>query len=121
MVTSLLGSFLWETTFEEIAETDLKVKFAGTDELAPIQATLSVTVGRAEIVVEEPEPVARGESVTIRGVTLISGQTVPDTSIEVNGEELARHECGGGFRGADARLVGRGAGGDGVRSVGGGA
>ena len=97
VVTSLLGSFLWETTFEEIAETDLKVKFAGTDELAPIQATLSVTVGRAEIVVEEPEPVARGDSVTIRGVTLISGQTVPDTSIEVNGQELARTNAVGAF------------------------
>ena len=97
VVTSLLGSFLWETTFEEMAETDLKVKFAGTDELAPIQATLSVTVGRAEIVVEEPEPVARGDSVTIRGVTLISGQTVPDTSIEVNGEELARTNAAGAF------------------------
>ena len=97
VVTSLLGSFLWETTFEEEEETDLKVKFAGTDELAPIQATLSVTVGRAEIVIEEPEPVARGESVTIRGVTLISGQTVPDTSIEVNGEELARTNAVGAF------------------------
>ena len=97
VVTSLLGPFLWETTFEEEAETDLKVKFAGTDELAPIQATLSVTVGRAEIVIEEPEPVARGESVTIRGVTLISGQTVPDTSIEVNGEELARTNAVGAF------------------------
>ena len=97
VVTSLLGSFLWETTFEEEAETDLKVKFAGTDELAPIQATLSVTVGRAEIVVEEPEPVARGDSVTIRGVTLISGQTVPDTSIEVNGQELARTNAVGAF------------------------
>ena len=97
VVTSLLGSFLWETTFEEEAETDLKVKFAGTDELAPIQATLSVTVGRAEIVVEEPEPVARGESITLRGVTLISGQTVPDTSIEVNGEELARTNAVGAF------------------------
>ena len=97
VVTSLLGSFLWETTFEEMAETDLKVKFAGTDELAPIQATLSVTVGRAEIVIEEPEPVARGDSVTIRGVTLISGQTVPDTSIEVNGQELARTNAVGAF------------------------
>ena len=97
VVTSLLGSFLWETTFEEIAETDLKVKFAGTDELAPIQATLSVTVGRAEIVIEEPEPVARGDSVTVRGVTLISGQTVPDTSIEVNGQESARTNAVGAF------------------------
>ena len=97
VLTSLLGSFLWETTFEEEAETDLKVKFAGTDELAPIQATLSVTVGRAEIVVEKPEPVARGESITLRGVTLISGQTVPDTSIEVNGEELARTNAVGAF------------------------
>ena len=97
VVTSLLGSFLWETTFEEEAETDLKVKFAGTDELAPIQATLSVTVGRAEIVIEEPESVARGDSVTIRGVTLISGQTVPDTSIEVNGQELAHTNAVGAF------------------------
>ncbi len=97
VVTSLLGSFLWETTFEEEAETDLRVKFAGTDELAPIQATLSVTVGRAEIVVEEPESVARGDSVTIRGVTLISGQTVPDTSIELNGQELARTNAVGAF------------------------
>ena len=97
VVTSLLGSFLWETTFEEEAETDLKVKFAGTDELAPIQATLSVTVGRGEIVVEEPESVARGDSITIRGVTLISGQTVPDTSIEVNGQELARTNAVGAF------------------------
>ena len=97
VVTSLLGSFLWETTFEEEAETDLKVKFAGTDELAPIQASLSVTVGRAEIVVEEPEPVARGESITLRGVTLISGQTVPDMGIEVNGEELVRTNAVGAF------------------------
>ena len=35
VVTSLLGSFLWETTFEEETETDLKVKFAGTTSLHP--------------------------------------------------------------------------------------
>ena len=97
VVTSLLGSFLWETTFEEIAETDLKVKFSGTDELAPIQATLSVTVGRAEIVVEEPEPVARGDSVTIRGVAVISGQAMPDAGIEVNGGQSTRTNAVGAF------------------------
>ncbi len=97
VVTSLLGSFLWETTFEEEEETDLKVKFAGTDELAPIQATLSVTVGRVEIVIEEPEPVARGESVTIRGVAVISGQAMPDAGIEVNGGQTTRTNAVGAF------------------------
>ena len=97
VVTSLLGSFLWETTFEEEEETDLKVKFAGTDELAPIQATLSVTVGRVEIVIEELEPVARGENVTIRGVAVISGQAMPDARIEVNGGQSTRTNAVGAF------------------------
>ena len=64
---------------------------------------------------------ARGDSITIRGVTLISGQTVPDTSIEANGQELARTIAVGAFVVRMPVPSGCGAGGDGVGGVGGGA
>ncbi len=97
VVTGPLGSFAWETTFEEETETAFKVRFAGTDELEPAQAALSVKVGRVQIVVEDPEPVARGSTLTLRGVMELSGQTVPDAIVSVNGEQSAATNAVGVF------------------------
>ena len=98
VTTGPLGTFTWETTFEEEeGTTSLVVKFDGTDDLGPTQATLLTEVGRAEIVVEEPEPVARGDTVTIGGVAVINGQAIPDARIEVNGEQSGRTNAAGAF------------------------
>ena len=91
------GEFVWETTFEDEGEATLSVEFAGTDELDSILATLTTTVGRARIVVEQPEPVARGETVVLRGALVISGQGVPDAAIEVNGGGPAHTNIAGAF------------------------
>lgn len=91
------GTFVWETAFEEEGEATLRVKFAGTDELDSILASLTTTVGRTEIVVEQPEPVARGETVMLRGAVVIRGQGVPDARIEVNGDQSARTNIAGAF------------------------
>ena len=95
--TGPLGTFVWETTFEEEGEATLRVKFAGTDELDSILASLTTTVGRAEIVVEQPEPVTRGEMVVLRGGLVISGQGVPDARIEVNGNQSGQTNIAGAF------------------------
>ena len=91
------GAFDWETTFEEEGEAALRVEFAGTDELDSILASLTTTVGRAEIVVEQPERVARGETVVLRGALVISGQGVPDAVISVNGDQSGRTNIAGAF------------------------
>ena len=91
------GTFVWETAFEEEGEATLRVKFAGTDQLDSILASLTTTVGRTEIVVEQPEPVARGETVMLRGALVIGGQGVPDARIEVNGDQSARTNIAGAF------------------------
>ena len=91
------GAFAWETALEEEGEATLRVKFAGTDELDSILASLTTTVGRPEIVVEQPEPVARGEAVMLRGAMVIGGQGVPDARIEVNGDQSARTNIAGAF------------------------
>ncbi len=91
------GIFAWETTFEEEGEATLRVEFAGTDELDSILASLTTTVGRAEIVAEQPEPAARGDTFILRGALVISGQAVPDARIEVNGVQSARTNIAGAF------------------------
>ena len=91
------GTFVWETTLEEEGEATLRVEFAGTDELDSILASLTTTVGTAEIVVEQPEPVARGETIVLRGALVISGQGVPDARIEVNGNQWGRTNIAGAF------------------------
>ena len=95
--TGPLGTFVWETTFDEEADATLRVEFAGTDELDSILASLTTTVGRPEIVVEQPEPVARGEAFMLRGAMVIGGQGVPDARIEVNGDQSARTNIAGAF------------------------
>ena len=95
--TGPLGTFVWETTFEEEGDATLRVEFAGTDELDSILASLTTTVGRAEVVVEQPEPVARGETLMLRGALVISGQAAPDARIEVTGNHSARTNIAGAF------------------------
>ena len=95
--TGLGGAFVWETAFEEEGEATLRVKFAGTDELDSILASLTTIVGRPEIVIEQPEPVARGETLMLRGAMVIAGQGLPDVRIEVNGDQSARTNIAGAY------------------------
>lgn len=97
VTTGLLGSFIWDTTFDEETEILIRVSYGGTDEYAPIQASLSVQAARAELVVEEPKPAVRGENLLIRGLALISDQTIPDAVIEINGEESGSTNAAGVF------------------------
>lgn len=91
------GSFIWETTFDEETEISIRVRYGGTYEYAPIQASLSVHAATAELVVEDPEPVVRGEDLLIRGIFLISGQNIPNAVIQINGEESGSTNAAGVF------------------------
>ncbi len=69
----------------------------GTDQLESSQALWPISVGMPEIVMEAPEPVARGETLTLRGVVVIGRQLAPKVGITVEGEQAARSNAAGSF------------------------
>ena len=95
--TDAQGGFAWETVFNEATESTIDVSFAGNAEYDPSQTRLPVTVATPEIVVQPPNPVARGDTLTLEGTVSVAGQPVPNTPITVDGEQLGRTDANGNF------------------------
>ena len=99
LLTKQDGSFSWEFTPEvELggpaleAELRIPARFEGTDHLAEALASLSFTVGVPWMEVEPPAPVARGETVELRGAAFIGTRPEPGV-VALLGPEL-RAESG---------------------------
>ena len=71
--------------------------FPGNAELNQSQTWWPIAGGKPEIVVETPEPVGRGEALTLRGTVSAGSQPVPNTAVTVDGEQLARTDANGAF------------------------
>ncbi len=91
------GRFSWETTFIEETRTTIRIAFPGNAELAPTVVHWPVYIGVPEIVVEPLEPVARGDSLTLRGVVAVGLQIAKDIPITIDGEDAARSNAAGTF------------------------
>ena len=95
--TDAQGGFTWETVFNEATESTVDVGFPGNAEFEPSQTRLPVTVATPEIVVEPPNPVARGDTMMLEGTVSVGGQPVPNTPVTVDGEQLGRTDANGNF------------------------
>ena len=95
--TDAQGGFTWETVFNEATESTIDVGFPGDAEYDPSQTRLPVTVATPEIVVAPPNPVARGDTLTLEGTVSVAGQPVPNTPVAVDGEVMGRTDANGGF------------------------
>ena len=91
------GSFAWETVFDGEAESAVSVDFGGTDRLSAAHAALRVTVGVPLVVIEPLEPVARGDTVTLRGSVVVGSELMPEVEVTVGGEEYATTNGAGAF------------------------
>ena len=96
-VTDAEGRFAWETVFDRPEQPTLVVGFAGTDELEPSESRWPITVDVPEIVVETTEPVARGETLTLRGVVVLADRFVPGVDVTVNDEFTVLTNGAGAF------------------------
>ena len=95
--TDAQGGFAWETVFNEATEATVDISFPGNTELSPSQTRLPVTAATPEIEMEPPEPVARGDALTLRGTVSIGGRPVPNTPVTVGGEQLGLTDANGAF------------------------
>ena len=95
--TDAQGAFSWEATFDAATEATAKIAFPGTDQLEPSQTLWPISVGVPEIVVELLEPVARGDTLSLRGVVVIGSQVGTNTQITVDGEQAVRSNAAGSF------------------------
>ena len=95
--TGANGVFTWNTTFSEPSEPTIGVRFPGTDTLDPAQAVLNLTVGAPLVDVEPPEPVVRGDTLTLRGVVAVGDRLVPNTEILVPGQDPVQTNPAGSF------------------------
>ena len=95
--TDAQGGFAWETVFNEATESTVDVGFPGNAKFEPSQTRLPVTVATPEIVVEPPNPVARGDTMMLEGTVSVGGQPVPNTPVTVDGEQLGRTDANGNF------------------------
>ncbi len=91
------GVFSWETTFLQPSEPTINVRFPGTETLDPAQAVLNLTVGAPSVVVEPPEPVIRGDTLTLRGVVVVGDRLTPNTQIVVPGNDPVQTNPAGAF------------------------
>ena len=106
VITGEDGSFTWESLPdlserlegpEVEAEASFTLEFDGTDHLAPALSSMAVTVGVPRVAVEPLQPVARGDTTTLRGVVLIGTRAVPDTEISVGPDVQLRSNEAGSF------------------------
>ena len=95
--TDAQGGFAWETVFNETTEATVDIGFPGNTELGPSQTRWPVTAATPEIAVEPPEPVARGDTLMLRGAVSVGGRPVPNTAVTVDGEQLGRTDANGAF------------------------
>ena len=91
------GVFTWNTTFSQPSEPTISVRFPGTETLDPAQAILNLTVGAPLVDVEPPEPVVRGDTLTLRGVVAIGDRLIPNTEILVPGQDPVQTNPAGSF------------------------
>ena len=95
--TDAQGGFAWETVFNEATETTVDISYPGNTELGPSQTRWPVTAATPEIVMEPPEPVARGDALMLRGTVSVGGRPVPNTPVTVDGEQLGLTDGNGAF------------------------
>ena len=88
LLTGPDGTFAREVPlFAELGENQTEATrniafgFEGTDRLAPALGSHSVTVGLPWLSVESTEPVARGETATLRGTLLLGSRPIPDALV----------------------------------------
>ena len=106
VVTDADGRFSWETSAsldrsqtDDVVEFDLffEVAFAGTDHLGPSATNSSTLVGLPRIVIEAMEPIARGETATLRGTVLLGSSPVADAPVGIGEEVIEESDDGGAF------------------------
>ena len=100
------GNFSWENlaTFDEnTADSPFETPFAveatfdGNEHMASSSATSELTIGVARLLVDPLEPVARGDTATIRGTALIGSLPLPGVTIAIGGDGSAESDDTGAF------------------------
>ncbi len=95
LVTDADGKFSWEalaaldqSSANAPLESELtfEVAFAGTDHLVSTRATWDVPIAIPGIVVEPPEPVARGDAVALRGWVLVGSRPMSGVELAIGPE-----------------------------------
>ena len=95
LVTDADGKFIWEalaaldqSSANAPLESELtfEVAFAGTDHLVSTRATWDVPIAIPGIVVEPPEPVARGDAVALRGWVLVGSRPMSGVELAIGPE-----------------------------------
>ena len=81
----------------EPGEYVVAAEFAGDGTILGSTDRVKVTAATATITVEEPEPVARGRAVTLRGVVTVGGELAPGEDIALDGVQLGRTSAAGAF------------------------
>ena len=106
LVTDADGRFSWEGTAvldrsqtDDVIESVLffEVAFTGTDHLGPSTTNSSTLVGLPRIVVEAMEPIARGETATLRGTVLLGNSPTPGVLVGIGQEVSQETDEAGGF------------------------
>ena len=91
------GGFSWETAFDEEGVYTLVADFAGSDHLGADSATLRVTAGRPIVVVNTPGPVARGDTLTLRGQVSVGSELLSNIGITLGGGQSGTSNRNGVF------------------------
>ncbi len=106
LVTDADGRFSWEATAvldrsqaDDVIESALffEVAFTGTDHLGPSTTNSSTLVGLPRIVVEAMEPIARGETATLRGTVLLGNSPTPGVLVGIGQEVSQESDEAGAF------------------------
>ena len=91
------GGFSWETAFDEEGVYTLVADFAGSDHLGADSATLRVTAGHPIVVVDTPGPVARGDTLTLRGQVSVGSELLSNIGITLGGGQSGTSNRNGVF------------------------
>ena len=97
VTTDAGGGFSWETAFDEEGVYTLVAEFAGSDRLGADGATLRVTAGHPIVVVDTPGPVARGDTLTLRGQVSVGSELLPNIGITLGGGQSGSTNRNGVF------------------------
>ena len=104
LLTDAECRFTWEaiaeldpSSSEDSSESELLIElhFPGSDHLGPSSASLEVAVGLPRIVVETMEPVARGDTVVLRGTVLVGSSLLADVPVSIGQDDsISSNEIG---------------------------